>query len=592
VRSHNLLVAGRPRLLAGLAAVLVTGLVLALASPPEAPAVVAPASTTTAVPADGARPTATPLPAPSATPTPSRTSTPAPTPTPLGGGGIVAYVLDGELMLADVVSGATARLTFDPDRESDPAFSPDGRSLAFTARREDNWDLYQLELGDGRLTRLTDHADYDGRPAWSPDGRAIAFETLREGDLDIYVLPIGGEARALADASGAETSPAWSPDGRWVVYSALAGGQRDLYVIPAEGGEPVNLTQSPALQEDEPAVSPDGRLLAYSAGLGGERALYVAPVDLAAGRLITASARAAGRGAAPAWSPDGASLVFHVPARRSPRVVISGVRGSVWPLRAFDADQLAGPPAWAAGSMPAVAWARELAARPTPEPTVLFVEDLPPRPEEPPYYEFVYVPVHTGGPYLGERVDDSFRALRERVIDETGLDYLSIFGDMWRGIDAYARPGQSERSWHKAGRAFDMNQGPYGYGQDVVVVQESLGGWVYWRVYFRMARQDGSRGEPLRVAPWDFLAQPESADDPPTGGAPQPRIPSGYWLDFTRLAADYGWVSVGALRNWRTTYADTDWWHFQNTGGLRWIEAMREVYTEDEIEAAFGEQPP
>lgn len=577
---------------AGLVAVLVTGLVLAVASRPAAPAAVAPASTTAIAPADRAQPTSTPLPAPSATPTPSRTWTPAPTPTALGGGGIVAYALDGELMLADVVSGATARLTFDPGREGDPAFSPDGRSLAFTARREDNWDVYQLELGDGRLTRLTDHADYDGRPAWSPDGRAIAFETLRDGDLDIYVLPIGGEAWPLADSSGAETSPAWSPDGRWVLYSALAGGQRDLFAIPAEGGEPVNLTQSPALQEDEPAVSPDGRMLAYSAGLGGERALYVAPVDLAAGTLITVSARSAGRGAAPAWSPDGASLVYHVPSRRSPRVVISAAQGTIWPLRGFDADQLAGAVDWAAGRMPDMAWAGEPSAVPTPEPTPLFVEELPERPEEPPYYDFVYVPVSTGGPYLSERVDDSFRALRRRVIDETGMDYLSIFGDMWRGIDAYARPGQSERSWHKAGRAFDMNQGPYAYGQDVVVVQESLGGWVYWRVYFRMARQDGSRGEPLRVAPWDFLAQPESPDDPPTGGAPQPRIPSGYWLDFTRLAADYGWVSVGALRNWRTTYADTDWWHFQNTGGLRWIEAMREVYTQEEIEAVFGPQSP
>jgi hypothetical protein len=166
--------------------------------------------------------------------------------------------------------------------------------------------------------------------------------------------------------------------------------------------------------------------------------------------------------------------------------------------------------------------------------------------------------VYTSGPFLSDRVDDSFRALRQRVIDETGFDYLSIFGDMWRGIGASARPGQSERSWHKAGRAFDINQGSYGPGQAVVVVQEQFGDRIFWRVYLRTARQDGSAGEPLRVAPWDFTAQPESEDSPPTGGAARVQIPGGYWLDFTRLAADYGWRSVGALRRWRRT-PDTDW---------------------------------
>jgi hypothetical protein len=74
------------------------------------------------------------------------------------------------------------------------------------------------------------------------------------------------------------------------------------------------------------------------------------------------------------------------------------------------------------------------------------------------------------------------------------------------------------------------------------------------------------------------------------GGAPYARIPSGYWLDFTRLAAEYGWQTPGALRRWRTYYPDTDWWHFQKTDGLSWLDTMLEVYREDEIEAVFGTQ--
>lgn len=581
----------REWLVAGVALLLLTGLALALRARRPTEVVVARPTTTpeppTAIPASPSH-TFTP----SVTPTATTTPTPTPTPTPPGGGGIVVYTLDGDLIVADVATGQMTRLTFDPGPERNPTFSPDGRSLVFDARRDANWDLYRLELADGNMARLTEHPGYDGHPAWSPNGRAIAFETMRERDLDIYLLFVeSGEVRPLVDSPIAETSPAWSPDGRWLAYSAYSGGQRDLYLIPAEGGEAINLTGSPDEHEDEPAFSPDGRELVYSVGPGGDRALYVAPIDLSAGRLITEAARLVGQGAGPAWSPDSASLVYHVASRRSPRVQVGRATGFGWTALTFESDApdlLSSRPAWADGRLPPTALDRAIAAPPSPEPTPLYIEVVAPTPTAGPPYSFVYVPVRTGGPYLSDRVDDSFRALRQRVIDETGYDYLNIFGDMWRGIGAYARPGQSERSWHKAGRAFDINQGPYGPGQDVVYILENRGGRVFWRVYFRTARQDGTQGEPLRLAPWNWSSQPGPDGITPTGGAPSTLIPPGYWLDFTALAAEYGWRSVGALRRWRTYYPDTDWWHFQKTDGLSWIEAMREVYPVEEIEEVFG----
>jgi TolB protein len=577
----------RKWLIAGLAVLLLTGLALALRSRRLTElSMVKPTGTPAPLTVALASPTLTPT--PTATPTATEMPTPTPTPTPAGGGGSIVYAWDGDLVAADVTTGEIARLTFDPDPERDPALSPDGRRLAFAARRGANWDLYRLDLGNGSVVRLTEHPDYDGHPSWSPNGDMIAFETLRGGDLDIYLLPAeGGEARPLVDSPAAETSPSWSPDGRWLVYSAHVAGQRDLYLIPLAGGEPINLTASPAQHEDEPAFSPDGRELAYSVGLGGERMLYVAPMDLTAGRLITASVRLVGTGAGPAWSPDGGSLVAHAPLRRSPRLQVIETAGFNRSVLTFQADLLFGGLAWGQERLPQTAIERARTAPPTLQPTPLYVEVIAPTPTAPPYYRFVRLPVRTHGPYLSDRVDDSFRALRQRVIDETGYDYLSVFGDMWRGIDASACPGQSERSWHKAGRAFDINQGPYGPGQDVVIVLETFGGRVFWRVYFRTARQDGTQGEPLRAAPWNWSAQ-SGPDGAPTGGAPSFVIPSGYWLDFTALAAEYGWHSVAALRRWRTYYPDTDWWHFQKTDGLSWVEAMREVYPEEEIEEVFG----
>jgi hypothetical protein len=62
-------------------------------------------------------------------------------------------------------------------------------------------------------------------------------------------------------------------------------------------------------------------------------------------------------------------------------------------------------------------------------------------------------------------------------------------------------------------------------------------------------------------------------------------------VDFTTLAADYGWERVSALYRWRYFWPDIEWWHFQNTAGLTWWECMLELYEPDEIEAAFGPIP-
>jgi TolB protein len=505
----------------------------------------------------------------------------------MGGGGLVAYTLDDDLMLAEVGRGEPVRLTFDSGPERDPAFSPDGRSLVFSARRNANWDLYRLDLTDGSVTRLTEHPGYDGHPAWSPDGRTIAFETMRDRDLDIYLIPAeGGEVTPLVASPLAETAPAWSPDGRWLIYSVHVESQRDLWAIPVEGGAPVNLTNTPDRSEDEPALSPDGQALAYSVGPGGERNLYVAPLNLSAGQVMTRSTRLVGLGSGPAWSPDRASIAYTVISRRSAQIQISQARGYNWTVLPWEADLLSGRAAWADGPMPQAVVERAQAAPPAPDEAPLYVEVVATPPASGPPYSFMYVPVRTGGPYLSDRVDDSFHALRERVIAETGFDYLSVFGDLWRRIDAGARPGQSTRSWHKAGRAMDINQGPYGPGQDVVYTLETVGGRTMWRVYFRTARQDGSQGEPLRIAPWSWW--PEPSGDTSAGGTLSHLIPPGYWLDYTALAAEYGWQRVPALRRWRTVWVDTDWWHFQKTDGLDWEEAMREVYAEEEIEEAFG----
>jgi hypothetical protein len=137
-----------------------------------------------------------------------------------------------------------------------------------------------------------------------------------------------------------------------------------------------------------------------------------------------------------------------------------------------------------------------------------------------------------------------------------------------------------------AGRAIDIDQTAYSLAGDrIVFIREDIGYRTFWRVYLKPQAQDGTRGEPLREAPWDLVIGSE------TGGRPMTTIPRGYYVDFTTLAADYGWERVQAIYRWRVFYPDVEWWHFMKTDGLPWWDAMKQVYAEKDIIASYGPYP-
>ena len=148
---------------------------------------------------------------------------------------------------------------------------------------------------------------------------------------------------------------------------------------------------------------------------------------------------------------------------------------------------------------------------------------------------------------------------------------------MFAHLDSKPLPGQPYRSWNKAGRAFDL---PYrdatALEPRIEIVREDIGTDTYWRVYIMAANQDGSLGEPLRALPWDFRArygdEPRYFDE---GGKYKESIPAGYYIDFTALASDYGWIRVPASENWRTYFPGIRFWHFENQGDVTWEQAMR-----------------
>jgi len=145
-----------------------------------------------------------------------------------------------------------------------PSFSPDGNEIAFAWNRgkEGSYDIYRKMIGPGEPLRLTTDPAADMNPAWSPDGRIIAFlRDLESGKYAVYLVPaLGGPERRLTEAeSGGILN--WSPDNKWLVISD--GEPLGLHLVSVETGEKRRLTHPSRGYDLYASFSPDGRTLAF-----------------------------------------------------------------------------------------------------------------------------------------------------------------------------------------------------------------------------------------------------------------------------------------------------------------------------------------
>jgi Tol biopolymer transport system component len=220
-----------------------------------------------------------------------------------------------------------APLTALPGYEDSATFSPDGQQIAFSwnGEKADNHDIYVKLIGSSELHRLTTDPAPDWAPAWSPDGRRIAF--VRGSSPPEFALhlvsPLGGPDRKLGGFPVIPLGLSWSPDGRWLAAARAGPNEetapdaRSIYHVPVDGGEPRPLTRPPpGGRHRAPALSPDGRRLAYATCLSQimMEPCDVDVVELGPDLVPTGPARRLTRQGLGiwriAWLPDGRSLVY------------------------------------------------------------------------------------------------------------------------------------------------------------------------------------------------------------------------------------------------------------------------------------------
>lgn len=201
-----------------------------------------------------------------------------------------------------------------------PAWSPDGRKLAYVSFENGNSQVFVQDLRSGSRRRVSARKGVNSAPVWSPDGKRLAL-TLSKGDgnLDIYTLELSNQVlRRLTEWPSIETEPQWSGDGKDVYFTSDRSGQPQVYRISAEGGRAQRITfEGP--YNARPRLSPDGKRLAVVHNDRGNYRIAVVDVERAYTQVLSDGTQ----DESPSFAPNGEVIIYA--SRSGGRGVLSTV---------------------------------------------------------------------------------------------------------------------------------------------------------------------------------------------------------------------------------------------------------------------------
>lgn len=174
-----------------------------------------------------------------------------------------------DIYIKDIDGVAVTQLTSDPASDVQPAFSPDGRRVAFATDRTGNWDIWVVNIDGHQAVQITTSAAHEVHPSWSPDGTQLVFSSLPErgGQWELWLA--SAEAGAIKKFIGYGLFPEWAPNSNRILYQrARQRGTRwfSLWTMELVNGEPrlpTEILSSPEHAMILPTWSPDENQIAF-----------------------------------------------------------------------------------------------------------------------------------------------------------------------------------------------------------------------------------------------------------------------------------------------------------------------------------------
>jgi serine/threonine-protein kinase len=188
--------------------------------------------------------------------------------------------------------------------------SPDGTRVALDARDEQN-DIWIWDFARQTLQRLTNDAGMNRSPAWTPDGKRVAFTAERDGVESVHWQAFDGSGtiERLSTGTQLEMPTAFSPDGTRLIFGTPGSPPYNLGVISLEATRTATMLLQSTADERNGEISPDGRWLAYESNESGRPEVYVRPFPNVDGARQLVST---GGGTRPLWSRNGSELFYYV----------------------------------------------------------------------------------------------------------------------------------------------------------------------------------------------------------------------------------------------------------------------------------------
>lgn len=204
------------------------------------------------------------------------------------------------IYLQDLASGARERLAAFPGINSAPAFSPDGSRLALTLSKSGNPEIYVMDLGSKALTQVTRQSGIDTAATWGADGSTLYFTSDRGGRPQIYrASASGGDAARVSFNGGYNADASVSADGRKIAVVQGAGNSYRIALMDSSLGGARWSVLSPGSLDESPSLAPNASMLAYAGREGSRGVLYIVSSDGRVRERLPAS----GDLRDPAWSP-------------------------------------------------------------------------------------------------------------------------------------------------------------------------------------------------------------------------------------------------------------------------------------------------
>ncbi len=257
----------------------------------------------------------------------------------------VSPSIEYALMVADSDGHSPQLVVRSREPLMSPAWSPDGRRLAYVSFERGNSAIYIQDLATGSRDVVSAHPGINGAPAFSPDGSKLAVSLSRSGNPEIVILDIASkQTRQITQHWGIDTEPQWLPGGNELIFTSDRGGKPQIYQVSAGGGEARRLSTqgdynarasvswngqkiamvqgsgnvyriavldrsvgrgvyqflSPGRMDESPSFAPNASMLIYSSREGGRGVLYSVSAD---GRVRQRLVLADGDVREPAWGP-------------------------------------------------------------------------------------------------------------------------------------------------------------------------------------------------------------------------------------------------------------------------------------------------